>query len=185
MNQDHIFYRALMATNELSKDNIIDVAVVRTNSEGEVLARHTDKISKDTVTFSEVLKSIYTNIISSFTEKFVIVSLNGFQEKTSFINECKKINAKDIFEGRVWIDLTQLAWPLLYCGSIENRQLSTLYRYYGIIPDELYTACGEVEGLQQIYWKMMKRFSMANTVEQRVKDAANDFVGGLVSKLGF
>lgn len=191
MNQDHIFYRSILSNKEITKNTILDLAIVRTNSDGEVLARHVDKITFETnysdgyVTFAEALKSIQTVILNDYTDKYVIVSLNGFQDKNLFTAECKKNNLKDLFEGRLWVDLSQLAWPLLYCGSIENRQITTLYRYYNIIPEELYTACGEVEGIQQIYWKMMKRFSMANTVEQKVKDVASDFVGGFISKLGF
>ena len=202
MSQDHIFIDVETSSLDVKTAEIIDIAVIRTDGEGSILASITDKIKpikaveegaakvngynerdwQNAVPFNVAIDSIHSSIIRGRTDKFVLVAHFAEFDRACIETSLSRTNIVQAnpFAGRAWIDTAQLAWPLVYNGVIKSRSLAALAKFYGFENEAEHTASGDAEVMCKTYWAMMGRFKIAQGVERNVRKLGTGMLEGLV-----
>lgn len=199
MNQHHIFFDVETSHLDCELGEIIEIAAIRTDEEGNTLSGFYDKIKptksvdleaakinrynekdwKNSVPFITALDTLKSSIIKPYGgKKFVVVAHVAQFDKTYLQLECKRYKQDEPFATRYWIDTAQLAWPFLFSGIILDRKLNTLCKFFDVDTNNLHNALRDVEALSQVYWRMMKRYKLAMSVDNDVRKAAS----GLIEK---
>lgn len=201
---DHIFLKIAASSLDLAKALPIELAAIRTDGNGTILASCTDKLSigssqvsddasklyrysvrdwQHAVPFSSVHAAIESSLLRGRTEKVVIVGHFAEVDRLLWTNACKASELSDPFSERAWIDLAQLLWPLTYSGQITGRSLVKACEFYGVEKEESESPAYEVEAIRKVYFKVMARWSLLNNAEQKVKtwggNLVSKFMGGM------
>jgi DNA polymerase III epsilon subunit-like protein len=204
MKQDYIFFHIETSNLNPATGEIIDMAAIRTDSEGNILVTYADRIAplgpvdpeaqkingyteKDwegAISFDRALTSMVATILEGRSSACVIVGHYTSFNQAFLKNACAKINASMPFEGRTWVDMFQLSWPLQCDELIANRSLECLANYYGIDTKNVHSAMGAIEIIYEVYWRMMKRFHLVNNAESAIRKVGTslmDAAMGMVS----
>src|SRR6185436_7615034 len=131
MNQEHIFFEIVGNSQDPKTGLIESMAAIRTDNEGNELARWYDPTVADS-DFATVIEGLKSTIITKRTDRFVVVSHFGEYSRNYLLNNCKIARVLDPFEGRMWIDSAQLAWPLVVNDIIKERSVAELAKFYGV-----------------------------------------------------
>ena len=205
MNQHHIFFDVETSHLQPEKGEILEIAAIRTDEEGQIVAKCCDRVcptmeidpsvipvngynEKDwstAVPFRTALGTLRAVALEDYTNHFVVVAHFAPFDQSFLLSECKKAGLENPFPNRIWVDTAQLAWPLVFSDIIENRKLETLCNYYDVAKENLHTAYGDANALRQIYWKMMARYKIALNVEGKVKGVVGGLLGSIAQQFGF
>jgi hypothetical protein len=169
---DHVFIDLSVVDKR-----IVDLAMIRAKKNGNVVAAYQSKISsdgkKDGAPFFLVYDAIQKAIASRELDEKVLVVINNSEAKTLLRHETEIINQQEFFLGRLWIDLGQIAWPLIYSKVIGDKSLKTLAEFYQV-PCELGDTAGNVACISRIYFTMMQRYKTALVAENAVSDLGGE-----------
>lgn len=135
---DHIFIDLGHASNPRIETNP-DIAVVRTDMKGNVLATYSDKAVPTRIAIEDMQHSI---LHERFDNVYVVVSSHTDTVRTFL----KGHKGEDIFSPN-WVDILALAWPLCYTNTLSSRTLESLCRHFEIINPAPNTATGNCEAL--------------------------------------
>lgn len=181
---DHVFvYAAFVSKNNNAR--ITEISAIRTNRLGmlntkSVVSAFTSKVEED---FKRVLLNFKDSILCG-SDKVVVVSHLVEIQKPLLRSECERINEPELFSGRTWIDVSQLAWPLHCNGMINSRSVEDLSKYHGIKyqPTDTASTC---TAIGEIYGHMMRRYKTALTGEEIMRDVGGETLENLRKIVGF
>ena len=177
---DHIF----IALNRDAFDKgINEISGIRTNgkfgylTKSAIKAAFTAKIDKN---FDSVISDLKIKLDTINNPKFVVVAHNGDYLRTLVKGQTKE----NLFIERLWIDLSQLAWPLLCNGMISARTLDTLCSYFKVEINCVDSA-DDCSALAQIYGQLMQRYKTALSGEETIREIGGDTLEGIRRMVGF
>lgn len=162
--------------------NITEIAGIRTNGvigklhKRSVLGAFTTKVDKNLSKMVDALKAK----LDTDNERFVIVGINNELLTTAL----RKENCS-IFPNRIWIDLTQIAWPLLFSHQINNRMLKTMAEHFKISYPNNPDTADDCSVLAQVYGLIMQRYNSALAGEETVRDLGGEVLENIRQIIGF
>jgi DNA polymerase III epsilon subunit-like protein len=175
---DHVFVDAK------TRDGSTDVAIIRTDRKGTVRVSYSDKVTA-TLPFGVIANSIRNVILANhFSEKFIVVAHFADVDRSVLRKETDAIASKELFEGRGWIDTSQMSWPLVYSGLLPNRTLDSVSKYMGVVNEAPNTAQGDVHTVMRLYWEMMRRYKTALTAEDAIRSVGGEKFDSLRKMVG-
>jgi len=186
---DHVFIYVRPFSLESKNSSIAEISCVRTNGQvgqttkRNVIAAFSTKID-DEYSFKNAVTNIKKNVVGD-SDKFVVVTYLSDYVHTLVRNECRKIEVEELFLGRSWIDVAQLAWPLVSNGMIESRTIEVLSKHFGIkLLDKEDTAdiCTAIVG---VYGYMMRRYKTALAGEEVIRDIGGETLDSIRKMVGF
>ncbi len=71
------------------------------------------------------------------------------------------------------LNILQVAWPLCYNRHVSNRSFEVLTKHFGFTECRKNDAADECQALAQVYWALMKRYTMSLTGEEVVREIGN------------
>ncbi len=144
MKPDHIFIAI--------REKPLEMAAIRTSPKGDILVAAADA--------TDIQKSFSDIILSSrFDEKYILVAHHA--------EHVKKL--LDVPSKRAWICTAQLAWPLVYNDMLASRTLDSTAKYHGILQEGT-TVADEATTTMQLYWEMMRRYKLALSGEEFLRN---------------
>lgn len=181
--QDHIFIDIKIdgKTGEIS--------AIRTNDEGKHIAAYSDAFTiqdddKERVSFKTAINGFESIVLKGRSERFVVVCHFMEYARTALHSLIKEKGISDPFVGRSWVDIGQLAWPLFYEQMITDRNIATLARYYGIDDPNAGTSDKRCYLISEIYFRMMRRYAIAQRVESGVRGVGGNLVEKVLTRFG-
>jgi hypothetical protein len=163
---DHIFIHTTFSGLGPSA-KLKEIAAVRTDEKGAVLTSRNEVIDQSTensYTFPVhiALKSIRQAMLDR-EDKYVVVMYHEAHKQMIRAQEDPKA---PIFDGRSWIDVTQLVWPMVFGGLIKDRSLKALIEFCKL---PSYSGAGradeDVTFLSRVYWSVMRKYNTALHIE--------------------
>ena len=167
----HIFISLVIVDDEM-----IGMAVVRTNERGTVLKAYADKVSDDK-SFEKICDNVYKDFVHMYDESYVVIT------EVSETYEYFKKNKITLFEAP-WLNMSQLAWPLVFSGVLPGRSLDQVAGYFGIKNNNPDTATGNCEYLTRVYWTMMRNMRLAIIAEEGMRDYGGKIIANVRSIIG-
>ena len=156
MNLDHVFVTACV------KKELFAVAAVRTSRKGIVRAAFAEKVApkndrhREYRDLPQIMESL-RNVLLEDDVPYVAVGYN--------IGPLQKYFSKAFSLDEVWIDVAQLAWPLLLSQVVPSAKFPELCRHFNITNEAPGTATGDCTALVQLYWAMMARYKTSLAAE--------------------
>jgi hypothetical protein len=170
---------------------ITEATAIRTDDRGTTIANRTERFADDP---KRALHAIREHIISRDTPYFVVTAHRIHFEKLRAEEDAiqaapipgvddpsgptgassdppRTLSFAPLFEGRMQIDLTQLAWPFVVMQEVQSATLKNLAELFR--EPTFYDSMGSAEEcifLQRIYWKCMKRYSFGLKAEALSRD---------------
>ena len=195
MTQDHIFIDLETSGPEPAENCIIEIAAIRTDPQGKILATYTDKIMPsvkvsdearkvngyapdkwaDAVSLSMALHGLNKTLLDGRSDKYVVVAHFAEFDKHFLTSDCVRNSLPLPFPKRAWIDTGQIIWPLAFVGAIKSRSLESICAHLGIVNESPHTAPGDCLALCKMYWAIMRRYSVALAASE----AAHNKWGGV------
>lgn len=130
-----------------------------------------------------LLSQLYKSIITP--EPYVLISYNNEVTKALLRIENEKAGLEDCFQGRAWIDVNALAWPMLVSGQVTGRNLEKLSSHFGVTIGKHSDSADVVTALLQIYGFMMRRYKTALHGESVIREAGGETLSQLRNIIGF
>ncbi len=158
---EHLFVMAKTDTFDLETAQVKEVAMLRTTETGnQILA----VVGTDMQDFRDIADGKYV-IISYFGSEFYKPLLEKYWGKNN------------VLAKHTWVNLEQLAWPLMFDDAIKDRSIQSLGKHLGLVsPDALWL-------LNQSYWTLMRRLTTGIFLEEKARkkggrwfEAAQQFV---------
>ncbi len=188
---DHIFID-LGLTIPKPGGRITALAMVRTDGKGSVLASTCGAVDGPRDFGDAIDDAMSILLSSSFDKEYIIVAAHAETDRNFLRDAWKGIDLKkwqsrghkkEPFEGRSWIDILQLAWPLVYNNQVSNRSFETLCEHFGVRNPIPGTAMGDCESLVRCYWKLMHQYRIALYGESVIRGIGGKGYETLVSFL--
>jgi len=175
---DHIFITIIG-----DKGKITEIAGVRTNGDiGEIKKRSVKNAytaSNDEFTFQQMAKGFKENLIKE-DNKYIVVTHDVYVTRTLLANE-----KEDLFPGRTWVDIAQLAWPLVFNRTIPNRTLELIAKHFGVTVELSKGAAETCTALLKIYGRLMQRYSTALSGEEAIREMGGETLENIRRLVGF
>jgi len=175
---DHVFLCAAY-----NKDIITELSAIRSNgrigylNEKTVIAAFTSRVNGN---LKEILASLKLKLCTD-NSKFIVVAYSA-----ELIRSVIKHSLKEtLFAERIWVDVNQLAWPLLYNGMIPNRQLDTLCNHFKVPIKPEHDSADDCAALMQIYAQIMQRYKTSLLAEETVREVGGDMLESLRKMIQF
>lgn len=183
---DHIFIYAL-PTDQSKSARLSEISAVRAPGFGPYHPSKVQHAFTSRVTPAITADAILRNLYSQIDDKkpCVLVSYNAEITKSLIRIEHDAHTLSDPFATRAWIDLKQLAWPMLITGQIADRGIATLATHFGVTLPTIPDSADVCSATLQIYGLMMRRYQTALKGESFVRDAGGESLQGLREMLKF
>lgn len=179
---NHVFIYALPTSQE--KDaRISEISAVRVSGFGPYRKAHIQTAYTDTNVNAKLMKELYARIVTP--EPFVLVSYSKEITRALLRIENEKTGSEDKFAGRSWLDVNDLAWPLVVSGQLHSRTLEALAAHFGVMLTTHSDSSDIVTALLSIYGSMMTRYNTALKGESMLREAGGETLQGLRNMLGF
>jgi hypothetical protein len=161
MNLDHVFVTACV------KKELFAVAAVRTSRKGVVRAAFAEKVAPKNDRHSEYrdLPQIMESLRHVLLEDDVPYVVVGYD-----IAPLKRHFQKAFPFEEVWVDVAQLAWPLLLSQVVPSGKFPELCRHFNVTNEAPGTATGDCTALTQLYWAMMTRYKTSLAAEEVARE---------------
>lgn len=208
---DHLFFIAAPSSFLLKEAEAIELAGVRTTGRldakgNSILAAYTTRIRPDgkvsaearnegnyeesgwtnAPSFVEAIAEIKSNLIAPFSHHYVVVAYRAEFVRPMLRNQCEKAGmTEEVFPGRSWLDIGQLAWPLSYAEQLETRTIRALADHFGIKIRSESDAADVCTAMVNVYGAMMRRYHTALTGEKAVRELGGETLQGLRRIIGF
>ena len=184
MNQDHIFID-VTPSNLGVKAEIIDIAVIRSDRKGAVLKAFATRVAphgpvdqaggsgytelewRDAVPFKSAMNMIRQMLLTPFSAEYVVVA-NRVEVCRSILRRLN--DDSEFFSNRRWLDMQQLAWPLVANDIVPNCSLQALSQHYSLPFESGTGADGNCTALARCYWAMMRRYRAALLGEEMARE---------------
>lgn len=197
MQQDHIFIDVETTGLDPKTNSIIEIAAIRTDSQGKITDSYTDRIIPstevsesaakvngydaekwtDAVPFATAMHALSKAIVENKGERVVMVAHFADFDRSFIKANCERASTTNPLPERAWIDTGALLWPLAFNGAIKSRALESACAYFDIINTSPHTAPGDCLATCKLYWTLMRRYSVALAVST----AAHSKWGGIVT----
>lgn len=180
-----------------AKAQIKEISVIRSGEGGNVIASHTELLLHPTSNEPETdpikaLGNIRDKMLQpSFAKHYYVVIFHDVHKQLLLALESQialgEGNIPDrLFADRMWVDLTQVTWPLVASRQLTDRSLKGLIEHFKI---EGYTGCNsaqeDVSYLLRVYIAAMKRIAGGLKMEEAARDIGGEKFDMLRSFLGF
>lgn len=179
---NHVFIYA-QPTSQEKNARMAEVAAVRISGFGPYKRSQVQCTFHETNANPRLLEELYDAIVTP--EPFVFVTHSKEITKGLLRIEAEKLGQSDKFFSRVWLDVNDLAWPLLVSGQVKGRTIETLAKHFGVSLGDHSDSADIVEGLLQVYGLMMTRYNTALKGESMVREAGGETLAGLRNMMGF
>lgn len=168
MNLDYVFYCAPQESGRITS-----IAAIRTGPDGKVQTAYS---SKTTITGLDatrgVLQGLQAELVTGMPSTYVVVSFFAEHDRPTLKRESERLGFNaEIFPGRTWISLSQLAWPLAFSDLIAERSLKEMCRYYKV-EHQVSDAEEECKTLMKVFGVLMRRYRTALIGEDAVSEVA-------------
>ena len=174
---DHIFIDV-----SYEKKNVTAIAAVRTSKDGKVLTSFSEEVDGNGLGDSPV--AVIDNLLSTmlapnFIKEYILIAAHAEVDRQALKELWKSSNLRrrqsqgridEPFQGRSWIDILQLAWPMVYNNQISDRSFDTLCKHFEVENKDSDTAMGNCEALVRCYWKLMQQYKVALYGEGLVRE---------------
>lgn len=179
---NHIFIYALPTSQE--KDaRILEIAAARVSGFGPYRKTHIQVAYSDTNSNPDMMKTFYSRIFTS--EPFVLVSFQKEITRALLRIENEKLGLEDKFSGRSWLDVSDLAWPLVVSGQLKSRTLEALSTHFGVMLGTNPDSGDVVTTLLSVYGGMMRRYNTALKGESMLREVGGETLQNVRDMLGF
>lgn len=178
IHQDHIFFD--LETSSLKPEDgcVIEIAAIRTDSKGNILASFCDRVipdrevkpsvakingyNKETwggVPFHSAIASFNRSIVRPFSDKAVFVGHFCDFDRNFLSSDCIRFGLEIPLQSRAWICTGNLVWPFLFNDQLSSRKLVDIARFMNIPTEGAHTASGDAKMCCDVYWELMRRYS--------------------------
>lgn len=179
---NHVFLYALPTSQEKGA-RISEISAVRVSGFGPYRKAHIQMTYSDTNVNTQMMKELYERMVTP--EPFVLVSYQKEITRALLRIENEKTGSVDRFIGRSWLDVNDLAWPLVVSGQLKSRTLEALAAHFGVMLSAHSDSGDIVTALLSIYGSMMTRYNTALKGESMLREAGGETLQGLRNMLGF
>lgn len=183
---DHIFVYA-----KPDKTWISELSAVRTDGQiGQTTKRHviaafTSPIDSN-CNFKGAIGMLRNSLLNKQSDKYVVITYLSEVTRAILKSECEKIGEKEeIFAGRAWIDIAQLAWPLAANGMIKSRSIENLAKHFRVSFESKDDTADVCTAIVAIYGHMMRRYHTALAGEEIMRDVGGDTLENIRKMVGF
>jgi len=173
MNLDHVFLHTAYTRGQ---GHVKSVSGIRTDRRGKGVAAFTSMVAPKAEKESSEFPS--TEAAIGMMDQELAFGVNPLVIVTADVVGDKKLYAKALsFTDCIWLDISQLAWPLvMHIAVSKERTFKELCAHFEIvIGDESGTA--ECIALSQLYWAMMTRFKTSLFGEEVIRNAGGKALG--------
>lgn len=178
---------------DVSQAEIIDISVLRDNEFGLTIASCNSKIRPNHIVdckaaeingyneekwkfapteclvFLEIGRKIFDPY---YNKKHIVIGyFSSIFDRPIIDNRYKFCNLVSPFDK--WIDLADIAWPLVLSGQLESRSLDCLSKHYGVQNKAPHTALGDTEVTREIYYKLTQQLLASLMLTDLVKEGSS------------
>ena len=184
---DHIFVYASSDSKNPDKACITSISAIRASGFGPYTKRSIKAAFTSLVdtNFSDVYAALKKSILHD-DDKYVVVSHTNEIQRTLLTNNCDGNDLERLFVGRVWIDIAQLAWPVIAMGMIRSRSIADLGKYYGLhfnINEEDTSVIATA--ITEIYSHMLRRYKAGLVGEEAIRDFGGEALENIRKVIGW
>lgn len=189
---DVALVRVERTTGRVGKKSVQAAFTTRIQPVGEVtedarkLSEYSEADWTDGFGFNVALKQLKANVLDGFHDRYTVIAYRSELLRPILRNECARLGAsEEVFAGRAWIDIGQLAWPLVDGGLVPSRDLETLAAYFGVALPSARNVADMCSAMVSVYAEMMRRYRTALTGEQALREVGGETLEGIRRIIGF
>lgn len=185
-DQDHIFLDTETGSLDPETGCIIELAGIRTDCRGRVIASYCDRIipdrevskeaaavngynekewKKNGVSFDAAIRSFVRNLVTEYNERVIFVGHFCDFDRAFIKSDCLRHGVEIPLQTRAWICTGSLIWPFLFNGQLKSRRLIDVCKFlelpYGQDGSKLHNAALDTKACCDVYWEIMRRYSTA------------------------
>lgn len=178
---DHLF---ICINSDSKVENISEISAIRTDgkighiNQKSIIDTFTSRVNINNV--DNVILSLKDKL-SATDEKFIVVSFNCEVIRQLISLQCKH----ELYSKRVWIDVRQIAWPLVLSGLVNDRTIKTLCKYLKIETKENPDSADDCTLIMQIYCRLMQRYKTSLIGEETIREVGGETLESLRKLVGF
>jgi DNA polymerase III epsilon subunit-like protein len=178
MNQDHIFIDTETSGLHPEKDCIIQLAAIRTDSRGKVMASFCENIRPDRavnpeaakvngydpetwggISFKAAIAKFNRAMVRDEDDKVVFVAHFADFDRSFLRSDCERHGCEVPLATRAWICTGALVWPYLYQDQLRSRKLTDVCDFFEIPYTRAHDAASDVKACMDVYFEAMRRYS--------------------------
>jgi DNA polymerase III epsilon subunit-like protein len=179
--QDHVFVKIEIANRKPD-----GLAVVRVNRKGERMASFSEHVSVSEP-FPELLRRMRSEILSPrYSPEYVVVAHYPEIER-EVLRKAMAEKKEEVFEGRMWIAVSQLLWPLVDAQMIPSVSFDVVCAYFGVdrAAGDGLNVEKDCTAMVRVFFELMSRYRTALVVEEGVRDFGGPTLQSFRKVLGF
>lgn len=160
---DHIFIDA-----KAEKLRLTELAIIRTSRRGSIISSQSEVFGSH-VPNDRIIESVElaaANATVSVPAAKLVVIGHGLGWRETLNREWERVGRKPFLGRHCWIDVSDMAWPLVYAGIVQTRDLQALVNHFEIDVATLGPSAENAVAVMQVYWEMMRRYRTALHIEE-------------------
>jgi hypothetical protein len=181
-NQDHVFIKIEVVNRKAD-----GLAVVRVDRKGTPISSFSDCVSMGE-DFSALIARMKREILDErYSKEYVVVAHYPEIERAYLKKEYESKGADEVFNGRMWLSVSQLVWPMVDAQMIPTIAFDEVCSYFGI--DRTLGSGLNVEkdctALVRVFFQLMSRYRTALIVDETVRDFGGGTLENIRKVIGF
>jgi hypothetical protein len=182
MNQDHVFVKI-----EVVNGKADGLAVARVDRKGNPICSFSDCVSVGE-DFGTLIERMKKEILDKrYSTEYVVVAHYSEIERAHLKKHYVSKKADEVFNGRMWLSVSQLAWPLVDAQMIPTIAFDVVCLYFGA--DRVNGTGLNVEkdctALVRVFFELMGRYRSALIVDETVRDFGGQTLESIRKVIGF
>ncbi len=181
MNLDHVFLFTKYTRNH---GHVSHLTAIRTDRRGHGVAAFSSGIAPKKEAESSEFPTLDSAIrmmdheLAFGVNPVVIVS-------TDVVSDRKLYSKAFPFDDCIWLDISQLAWPLVMHTAVsKERTFKELCLHFEINIEKDGNGTAECVALSHLYWAMMTRFKTSLFGEEVIRNAGGKALGHIRKLIG-
>jgi DNA polymerase III epsilon subunit-like protein len=181
-NQDHVFVKIEVVDRKADS-----LAVVRVDRKGKPVCSFSDCVSVGE-DFGQLISRMKREILDErYSSEYVVVAHYPEIERGYLSREYKSKKTDEVFNGRMWLSVSQLVWPMVDAQMVPSVSFDVVCTYFGI--DRTIGAGLNAEkdctALVRVFFELMSRYRSALIVDETVRDFGGTTLESIRKVIGF
>jgi hypothetical protein len=182
MNQDHVFVKIEVVNRKADA-----LAVVRVDRKGKPLCSFSDSVSVNE-DFSALIDRMKREILDErYSKEYVVVAHYPEIERSYLKKEYDTDKTDEVFNGRMWLSVSQLVWPMVEAQMIPTIAFDVICSHFNIdrVAGDMLNVEKDCTALVRIFFELMNRYRSALIVEETVRDIGGSTLENIRKVIGF
>jgi hypothetical protein len=182
MNQDHVFVKIEVVDRKPD-----GLAVARVDRKGNPICSFSDCVSVGE-DFPALITRMQREILDErYSKEYVVVAHYSEIERAYLKKHYDSKRADEVFNGRMWISVSQLAWPLVDAQMIPTIAFEVVCMYFGVdrVKGDGLNVEKDCTALVRVFFDLMSRYRSALIVDETVRDFGGQTLASIRKTIGF